>query len=325
MARTLPTEESLGLSPTEDELNTAATVDDGDDIPISDENEPALAPAKPGPEQKTKADDQPGDKQPEPAPQPDPNKPAEDPKTVDVRALQEARAEAREAKQRAAVLEQRWNDYLAAQSAPKPQEKPAEVIPGPDDPMGRLNWTAEQIIAFNERQAKEAQEREQQSAQEREFQQAFTRVNADYEAAAQTDPTLNEAYNALRESQGKELLALGYSIPEAKAELDRIERQHVMYVAQRGISIANHIKNLAQVRGWQAKAPEPAPAPVPAKTDLAAVAAAQQRHQSLSDAPGGEGIAPMDAKALAKMTDKQFKAWMSQKGNEEKFDQIMGA
>jgi hypothetical protein len=82
---------------------------------------------------------------------------------------------------------------------------------------------------------------------------------------------------------------------------------------------------LAQVRGWQAKAPEPTPAPVPAKTDLAAVAAAQQRHQSLSDAPGGEGIAPMDAKALAKMTDKQFKAWMSQKGNEEKFDQIMGA
>jgi hypothetical protein len=66
---------------------------------------------------------------------------------------------------------------------------------------------------------------------------------------------------------------------------------------------------------------QPAPA---AKTDLAAVAAAQQRHQSLSDAPGGETIAPLDAKALAKMSDKEFKAWMSKKGNEQKFDEMMG-
>jgi hypothetical protein len=324
MARTLPTEESLGLSPTEDELNTSVTVDDGDDIPIGDdENEPALAPAKPGPEQKTKADDEPPADKPADTPQPD--KPAEPPKMVDVRAVQEARAEAREARERANLLESRWNEFLAAQKAPQPEAKPAPVIPGPDDPMGRVNWTTEQWIAFNAEREQERQQREQQTAQEREFNQAFTKVNADFEAAAATDPTLNQAYNALRESQGKELLALGYSIPEARAELDRIERQHVMYVAQRGISIADHIKNLAQVRGWQAKAPEPTPAPVPAKTDLAAVAAAQQRHQSLSDAPGGEGIAPMDAKALAKMTDKQFKAWMSQKGNEEKFDQIMGA
>lgn len=320
MSRTLPTEESLGLSPTEEEMNTSVTVE-GDDIPISDdENEPALAPSKPGSEQKTgKADDPPDDK---PADKPaEPDK-AEEPKLVDVRAVQEARAEAREAKQRAAVLEQRWNEYLAAQQAPKQPEPEKPVIPGPDDPMGRLNWTAEQLIAQQAEQQRQAAEREQQTAQEREFNAAFTRVDADFRAAAAVDPTLNDAYNALRESQGKELLAIGYSIPEAKAELDRVEKQHVLYVAQRGISIADHIKNLAQVRGWQAKAPEAAPAP---KTDLAAVAAAQQRHQSLSDAPGGETVPVMDAKQLANMTDKQFKAWMSKKGNEEKFDSIMGA
>jgi hypothetical protein len=94
-----------------------------------------------------------------------------------------------------------------------------------------------------------------------------------------------------------------------------------MYVAHRGTSIADHIKALASVRGWQPKAQQAA---APQKTDIAAVAAAQQRHQSLSDAGGGEAVAPLDAKALANMTDKQFKAWMSKKGNEQKFDEIMG-
>lgn len=315
MSKTLPTEESLGLSPTEDELNTAVTNDD-DDIPQNDDAEPALAPAKPGPEKAAKPEPEPqdGDKPPEP------NKPEdEQPKQVDVRALQEARAEAREAKRQAAILEQRWNDFLAVQREPtKEPEQPA--MPGPDDPMGRLNWTVEQLTAFQEQQRQTAAQQAETQRQEQAFQQAFATVDADYRAASAADPTLAEAYSALRESQGKELLALGYSIPEAQVQLAQMERQNVMYVAQRGLNIADHIKALAAVRGWQPKAQQPAQQ----KTDIAAVAAAQQRHQSLSDAGGGEAVAPLDAKALARMTDKQFKEWMSKKGNEAKFDEIMG-
>lgn len=314
MARTLPTEESLGLSPTDEELGTSVTVDDGDDIPLDDEpNVQTLA--KPGDE-----------REPEKAEEPAPEKPTEDPKMVDVRAVQEARAEAREARQRAAVLEQRWNDFLAAQQAPKQAEPERPAIPPADDPMARLNWTAEQIAAMQEQQRQSAAEQARYQQEEAQYQEAFQRVDADYVRAKQADPTLDEAYNALRKSQGEELLALGYTIPQARQELDRMERQHVMYVTQRGISIAEHIKNLATVRGWRpAQAAIAQQAPTAPKTDLAAVAAAQQRHQSLSDAPGGEGIAPLDAKALAKMSDKDFKAWMSKKGNEEKFDAIMGA
>jgi hypothetical protein len=312
MARTLPTEESLGLSPTEDELNTAVTSNDDDDISLDDDPVTEPEPVKA--------------KQPEPEaakePEKDAEKPADDPKMVDVRAVQEARAEAREAKQRAAILEQRWNEFIASQQ-PKAAEPEKPAIPGPDDPMARVNWAAEQIAAMQEAQQKTAAEQAEQQRQQTAYQEAYSKVDAEYTAAMQTDPTLPEAYNALRKSQGEELLALGYTIPQAKAELDRIEREHVMYVTQRGISIAEHIKNLAAVRGWRPQAAAtPAPAP---KTDLAAVAAAQQRHQSLSDAPGGEGVAPLDAKALAKMSDKDFKAWMSKKGNEEKFDQLMGA
>lgn len=321
MARTLPTEESLGLSPTDEELGTIAAQDDGDDIPLNDDEPDVQALAKPG-DEKQKADE--SDKDAEPAKEPE--KPAEDPKMVDVRAVQEARAEAREARQRAAVLEQRWNDFLASQQQPKQAEPEKPSIPPADDPMARLNWTAEQIAAIQEQQRQATAEQLKQQQEEAAYQEAFARVDADYVRAKQADPTLDEAYNALRKSQGEELLALGYTIPQAKAELDRIERQHVLYVTQRGIPIADHIKQLATVRGWRPAQAAPAAqaAPTP-KTDLAAVAAAQQRHQSLSDAPGGEGVAPLDAKALAKMSDKEFKAWMSKKGNEEKFDQIMGA
>jgi ribosomal protein S16 len=316
MSRTLPTEESLGLSPTDEELGTVVTNDD-DDIPQNDDAEPALAPAKPGPEKAAKPDPEPeGDKPPEPGKPED-----EQPKQVDVRALQEARAEAREAKRQAAILEQRWNDFLAGQREPAKPEPEQPVVPGPDDPMGRLNWTVEQLAAFQEQQRQTTAQQAEAQRSEQAFQQAFAAVDADYRASVAADPTLAEAYSALRESQGKELLALGYTIPQAQAELARIEREHVMYVAQRGTSIADHIKALAAVRGWQPKAQQP----VPQKTDIAAVAAAQQRHQSLSDAGGGEAVAPLDAKALARMSDKEFKAWMSKKGSEAKFDEIMGA
>lgn len=302
MAKTTPTEESLGLAPTEEELATSLPDMGGDDPTEEAEAAPAeAAPAEPAA----------------------PEKPADPPQMVDVRAVQEARAEAREAKQRAAVLEQRWNEYIAAQNAPKPAEKPA--IPGPDDPLARINWTTEQVVAFQEQQAREAEERTQQQQQQQAFQQVLNRVTGDYNAAVEADPTVAQAYDKLRESQGNELLAMGLSIPEAKAQLDRIEREHIAYVAQRGLPIGDYLKALARARGWTPQQAAAAPATPAPKTDLAAVAAAQQRHRSLSDAPGGEGVAPLDAKALAKMSDKEFKAWMSKKGNEARFDEIMGA
>lgn len=313
--RTLPTEESLGLSPTDEELATSTGAAD-DLAPEHDEPEappPAAA------------------KQADPAAPALPDKPEDAAKTVDLRALQEARAEAREAKQRAALLEQRWNDYLAGQSKPAPAEKPADPVPTFDaDPLAAAKWTQEQLVAMREAESQRAEQTAAQQRQETEFQQVFERVNQDFVAAERADPAVRDAYNKLLESQGNELLAMGYTIPQAKAELAKIERGHIQFVASRGMNIGEYVKALASTRGWQPPGAAPAQAQVapaaaqPARTDLAALASAQQRHQSLSDAPGGEGVPPLDAKALARMSDKDFKAWMSKKGNEQKFDEIMG-
>lgn len=308
MARNTVTEESLGLNPSEEEMAVTTPPQD-DDVSLGDDDPPVPAMVAP-----------------QDAPQPEAQKPAEkpveEPKTVDLRALQEARAEAREAKQRAAVLEQRWNDFLAGSGKAKEPEKPAEQVPAFDaDPLAAAKWTQEQLVELRQQNERSTAEQRQAQQAEEAFQRDFQRVNADFVTAEQADPTIREAYNALMASQGNELLAMGYSREQAQAELRKIERQHIQFVASRNLPIGDYLKALASARGWSA---QPQPAPVQQKPDMAALAAAQQRHRSLSDAPGGDVPAPLDAKALARMSDKQFKAWMSQRGNEARFDEIMG-
>lgn len=304
MARETPTEESLGLGPSEAELASNAAPDD--DISLADDVEQQQQPEA----EQAKA--------PEP-------KPGEEAKTVDLRALQEARNEAREARSEAKILAQRWDAFLAGQNKPAQPAQQAPAIPKfNEDPLAAGQWTQDQIIAQNERIETQRRETEQTQRAEQEFQQVFQRVDADYTEAVKIDPSINQAYDALRESQGKELLAMGLTIPQAQQELAKMEREHIQYVASRGINIGTYVKALAEARGWR-----PGAAPVPAvpqvKTDLAALANTQQRHQSLSDAPGGEAVQPLDAKAIARMTDKQFKAFMEGKGNSAKLDEILGA
>lgn len=311
MARTTVTESDLGLAVTDEEMDATsiAPPDENDDDISLHEDESA-----PQPEEAEAA---------EPEKTSDLAKP-EEPKTVDIRALQEARAEAREAKQRATILEQRWNDFLAGsqqQTRPTQAETTPEIPKFGQDPIKAGEWTQEQIIAIIDKQKADAERTAAQTREEQEFQAVARSVIQDYETTKQADPSIDEAYDALRKSQGEEMLAMGYTQQEAIAELNRIEREHIKFVAARGLPIGNYIKALASARGWQGPAPAAQQAP---KTDLKAVANAQQRHQSLSDAPGGEAIPPLDAKALARMSDKEFKAWMSKKGNEAKFDEIMG-
>lgn len=310
MAKSLPTEESLGLSPTEDELSTAVVLPDDDDVSIEDD--PPEEPAAP-----RTADPPPADKAAEPP------KPADDTKTVDLRALQEARAEAREARQRATILEQRWNDFLAGQGQGPGTVPAAEPEPPKwsENPVEAGQWTQDQLIAMREERQQEQQRQQQAFQAQEQFRNIIETANAQFVEREATDPTIRQAYDAVKASYAAELKHLGYAPAQAAQEMARIEAQGIQYAITQGIHVADYVVGLAKARGWQ-----PTVATAPAKkTDLAAVAAAQQRHQSLSDAPGGEVVPPLDAKALARMSDKEFKAWMSKKGNEAKFDEMMGA
>lgn len=315
MARTSPTEESLGLGPTAEELATiTAPADDNDDVPIGDDEPTPVVDAAPV----VVKSDKPADPVAvDPAAKPD------DPKTVDVRAVQEARAELREVKQRNALLEARTNEMLAMfnrQPQPETSAKPAVAeIPPEDDVIGRINWLVNQF----QTQSQQTAEDRQAQAQQTERQQTLGRLGTLEDAFRATAPDYDAAVQFAGQSREAELeLMYPLSTKEQRQQAVLDEWEGIVQQSiKAGVNPAEQVYKFAKMRGFTPTPPAPTPQ---AQPDLAAVAAAQQRHQSLSDAPGGETIAPLDAKALARMSDKEFKAWMSKKGNEAKFDEIMG-
>lgn len=321
MARTLPSEADLGLEPTAEELaGTPVTVED--DVSITDDvqGEPEKPPVQA--------------KEPDPAPAApkDGEKPADEPKTVDLRALQEARAEARDVKARNALLETRLNAMLETFNRPQPAEQPApqppvNEIPPEDDLAGRINWLVSQMQRQGEVQA---QTREEQAAQTQRSQFLGTLKGMEDQFRA-TTPDYDNALSFAGEARERELQIL-YPLSTAEQRRDYILREWdgiVQSSVQAQLNPAEQVYKFAVARGYTpaqaATAAQQVATPAPKPMDTAALAAAQQRHQSLSDAPGGGVPAPLDAKSLASMTDKQFKAWLGQKGNEAKLDEILGA
>lgn len=323
MARKSVTEEELGLAPTEEEMAEAPATIEADDT-VEADNPPEA-------EKKTKPDDtgdEPVKADTKKEPEPD-KKPDDEPKMVDVRALQEARREIREAREHAATLEQRWNDFLAGQNKPaetKPDDPFADAPDPEADPMGWIKWRQQRDREEYAERQKTTQEQREAADRESAFRQHQDYVQEHYNEAVKSDPAVDEAFKAAWASYEQELKFLGYKGHQLQQGMQQVFHNFTMAASQAvqsGQPIADFVKGIAQTRGWQQQAATPTPEQ-PAKKDLAAVAATQERHQSLSDAPGGDAPAPLDAKALAKMSDKDFKAWMSKRGSEQKFDEIMG-
>jgi len=309
MARKTVTEEDLGLELTEDELASTATPDD--DAPVDTPDPSDDAPEADG-GQPAKAED--ADKS---TPKAD-----EEPRMVDVRALQEARNESRELKQQVSVLTRRWDEFLTAQQQPKEPEKPNSPDPK-QNPFDALNYLYQKDQARDQETAEQTRQRAQAEQQQTEITRIYNEADAEFTEASAADPSVTDAWKALTGSYAREYQALGYAPQDIQQQLHDSIIQHAVYARQAGRPIADYIKSLATARGWQPQAAPSPEGPKP-KTDIAAVASAQQRHQSLSDAPGGEGIAPLDAKALGRMSDKDFKSWLAKRGNEQKFEEIMG-
>jgi hypothetical protein len=321
MARSTPTEADLGIAPTDEELTSTpataepATPADDADITLSDEQPVLTAPDK---------DSGDGEAAEKPS---DADKPEPEAKTVDLRALQEARAESRDLKQRNSLLEQRLNAILT-QMQPQPQaqerqqEQPANEIPPEDDVVGRINW----LVAQMQRQGEQQTQERAATNEARQLEEFRTRVATVEQQFRSTTPDYDAAVSFVAESRDRELQTLfPFSTAEQRAHTIREEWGNIARTSiQAGLNPAEQVYNLAKARGFAGAAPQPQPN-TPKPLDAAALASAQQRHQSLSDAGGGEGVAPLDAKALAAMDDRTFNAWLSQKGNDKKLEAILGA
>lgn len=324
MARSNPTEADLGIEPTDAELTSAPVVaeapvsNDDADISLSDDQPVLTAPDAGKPDDADKpADDADAAGKPE--------------KTVDLRALQEARASERELKQRNALLEQRVNAILAqlqptaqpATAATQTQGPAADEVPGEDDVVGRINW----LVAQMQKQGEQQTQERTATAEERQRSELQGKIAAVEQQFRATTPDYDAAITFVAESRDRELQMLyPYSTAEQRSAYIRNEWSNIAQGSmQAGLNVAEQVYNLAKARGFSGAAPQAPAAAAPKPVDPVALASAQQRHQSLSDAGGGESVAPIDAKALATMDDKAFNAWLSQKGNDKKLEAILGA
>lgn len=242
-------------------------------------------------------------------------------KTVPLEALQEARAESREMRERYARLEERTNMMLQQmQSGGKKDEPEAPEEPDWDtDPIARAQLIEKKLQDFEQ----QTQQRTQQEQQDQQWNQAVQYLDQQFNQEAQTDPSVNEAFDFARQSVEKELHVYGYQGQHLENQMNTMMRQmtaNAYQMAQRGMSVGDFVKQYATTRGWT---PQQTAQAAQQKPDIPAMASRQDRHRSLSDASGGEAPQKLDAKTLASMSDSEYKKLLSTKDGAAEVDRIM--
>ncbi len=317
-------------------------LDDVGDAPVA--AEPAAKPeAKPEAEAPVKAEAEPAERA-DPA-----NSPARPEGYVPRQALEEARREAKEHRERAAILEDRTNKILEryfSNNQPQQQEQaPPPIDPGDDepdaveDPYNYGVWR-QQKDRFNRYQDK------QQKAQEAEARQIIEAKQYEYADVSRQFPAIEDARKVVLNGWAREFALQGFRGDELTQKVNKMEADYVIWAHRRNIPIGNMIAELAMSRGWQppaddvaATAAEPAadtaaevkrdPATgqfLPAEQEKAArIKTSQERNGSLGAAPGAP-VEKMTAKELASLSEdemwRRFDSMKNSKGKKD-FDRRM--
>ena len=233
---------------------------------------------------------------------------------------------AREAQQ----AQERQQAQQAAQQANQPQ------IPDPElDPIGAAKWAVEQITA-QQRQQQEyqnmtAQQRQQHEERQRYEHQVIQTARQVYQEHGAADPEFESQRQYLLRSHVNELMARGLTQEQAMAQVTHDEFQLVEDSFRRRANPAETIKRMAMARGYRKgwDAPE-GPAEQQGATAAERLAKVEQGQQaSVSPSIAGtSGVArsgKLDAKALAEMSDKEFKEFLAKDQDGDTWRKVMGA
>ncbi len=171
------------------------------------------------------------------------------------------------------------------------QAEPAK----PDDAVPDVNEDPLAAIQYLMNERREAQQNEQATAQQTEQAQQTQRLideaAMEFDAAAAKDESLNQAYQHLRNAKVREMEAWGMHPYDIQQQLQQYVSQTVVAAKQRGISVTDIVRNLAQTHGWQAEAlKDPEPKPEEAKEKVERMKEAVNAAQTLS----GGGDAKQD-------------------------------
>jgi hypothetical protein len=250
-------------------------------------------------------------------------------------ALREAREENKTIMSRLATLLEIQAARYAKANAPKVE---APVIPDKNvDPLAYMDHIDQRLAKFEQVEQQTVAQRQAQEREQADMAQVLNVARPQYEEAARADPTVPAVYKELLDGFGRELMFINQHNPEfmkdqrgfLQRELTKVENAHIKHAVATGQNVAQYMRALAQSRGVNMTG-------APAQQQNGQQSAPQQqgrsieerqqqqtRHISLGDAPGGEAPKTLDAKTLAKMSNKEFAAF-AKTMKEEDLDAMMG-
>lgn len=213
-----------------------------------------------------------------------------------------------------------------AAAAPEPKKPEAPSIPDPEqDVLGATRYAIDRIKELDANTAQAEQDRHRQAEARRVQQQVIADYSKVVTERVQEDPTFEDAQRYLIQSRYNEMLADGVAPADAQRAVHSEEFNLAYDSLRRGVNPADRIAALAKARGWQPPTPKADPAPDAAEK-LNEIARGQAAAASLSTA-GASGTAKtgkVDAKALATMSDKEFKAFLEKNGEDGFLEAMSG-
>lgn len=240
--------------------------------------------------------------------------------TVDFKRYDYERNRRREAEKARDAEKAEWSrrfDELLKRQQPAAQEQErGPVVPDADDPLGRINYMFDRMQRQEQETAEQRQQREQAEQQQNYVRQVIGEAVVEFQGAAQADPTLAEAYDAVKQSFEGELRLYRTPPHEMQARLNDLEAQHILFAKQNGIPVDEYIRNLATSRGWQPRPAQQEKAKDEGGADEAAKEQGRKRSKSLSNGGGSPGVSDaLTPQQILDMSPAEFDAFMEKEGS----------
>lgn len=208
----------------------------------------------------------------------------------------------------------RFDELLNARQQPPAPEEQAPEVPGEDDPLGRLNYVFDRLQQNEQETAEQTHQREAAEQQQTYARTAIGEANAEFQRAAQADPSLNDAYEALKASLAAEL-AVTTPQHELQARLNQVEAQHILWAKQNHVPVDEYVRQLATSRGWTPKPDDP-PGSDNGATGAAKQVQGRKRAKTLSNSGGSPGVGDtLTAEQILAMSDSEFDALIEKNGS----------
>lgn len=225
-----------------------------------------------------------------------------------------------------AAMQERFRIAEAQKAANEPQSDDPFADVEPDDFIGKVDRIADLIRQERQQKATTEKQTAEQQQAESTYQQHFAYVERHFNDAATTDPQFADATQAVINSYGQELEALGYR-GEALARASENTRRNFIFAAsnalQQGVPIADFITGIAKLRGWQPKAPEPKKDEIAEKLD--GIEKAQEQSRTIGAASGKASGDPDTLESIMAMSKSEFEVWHAEPKNARRFEKLMGA